>query len=144
MFLLDVVLGLLMGKKKSTFSPEAIVDQFFIGLKKILQSLIILLICSVLLCILLGYLIDRTLNLLDNQNLHLSNSIILLIVLIVVDLALIFWSLQKINEKPQTQVKEETRPKTSGSPIESAVAALIFDYVKERESKRVEEVREKL
>ena len=144
MFLLDILFGLLMGKKKSSFSPEAIVDQFFIGLKKILRSLIILLICSVLLCILLGYLIDRTLNLLDNQNLHLSNSIILLIVLIIVDLALIFWSLQKINDKPQHQPQTDARPKSSGSPIESAVAALIFDYVKERESKRDEEVRERL
>lgn len=138
MFIFDIILGLLMGKKKSSFSPEAIVEQFFIGFKKILQSLVILLICSVLLCVLLGYLIDRTLNLLDGQNLHFSNSIILLIVLIMIDLFMIYWSFQKLNDKPQI-ISHETPVRASGSPIESALAALIFDFVRERETKRTEE-----
>lgn len=137
MVLLDIILGLIMGKKKSSFSPEVIVDQVFEGLKKILQSLIVLLICSVLFCVLLGYLIDRTLTLLDTQNLHFSNSIILLLVLIIIDTAVIMWSLKKFNDKPHVH-KEESRAKSANSPIESAVAALIFDYVKEREAKRTE------
>lgn len=136
MFLLDIILKLLMGKKKSSYSPEVMVEQLIMGLKKILRSLIILLICSVFFCILLGYLVDRTLSLLDSGNLHFSNSIIFLMMLLFIDLAVIIWSLQKINERPTTLVKEERSRSTPSSPLESAVAALIFDFVREREEKR--------
>lgn len=137
MVLLDMIFGLFTGNRQSSFSPEALVDQFFNSLKKILQSLIILIICSVLLCVLLGYLIDRCLTLLDAQNFHLSNSIIFLLVFIVLDLGMIFWSLRKVIDKPAEAPKKEAAP--SGGHVEAAIAALIFDFVKEREARREEE-----
>lgn len=131
-----MILSFFMGRKDSSFSPEAIIDQVFNSFKKILQSLIILIICSILFCILAGNLINRSLDLMDNQNLHFSNSIILLLVLLVVDTLVIVWSLRKVVDKPQSQQAQKQSTSASSSPIESAVAALIFDFVKERESKR--------
>lgn len=143
MVLLDMIFGLFTGNRQSSFSPEALVDQFFNSLKKILQSLIILIICSILLCVLMGYLIDRCLSLLDAQNFHFSNSIIFLLILIVIDFGMIFWSLRKVIDKPEEPQKKESNTASSTGHVEAAIAALIFDFVKEREANRNLEVKSK-
>ncbi len=91
----------------------------------------------------MGYLIDRCLSLLDAQDFHLSNSIIFLLVLIVVDFGMIFWSLRKVIDKPEELQKKEVSQASSTGHVEAALAALIFDFVKEREENRNQEGKSK-
>lgn len=127
-----------MNQNQSRMNPSEIGHQILFQITKILKSLIILFIGSVLFCLLMSYLIERILLLMDEGNLHFSNSIIFLIVLIFLNLLTIAWALkiatakESMNNRDNSQVQQPP----STSPIETAVAALIFDFIKDQEKKR--------
>lgn len=135
---LDIFLKIFMNQNQSRMNPSEIGHQILFQITKILKSLIILFIGSVLFCLLMSYLIERILLLMDEGNLHFSNSIIFLIVLIFLNLLTIAWALkiatakESMNNRDNSQVQQPP----STSPIETAVAALIFDFIKDQEKKR--------
>lgn len=132
-------MNLLTGQSQGMINPAEIGNQILLQLKKILKSLIILFIGSVLFCLFTGYLIDRTLSLLDEGSFRFTNSIILLLVLITVNLVVIVMALKKATAKEIPSVKEtalQVNPAPTTSPLEAAIAALIFDFIKEREKSR--------
>ena len=109
-----------------------------------LQSLIILMVGSIIFCMLIGHLITRTLDLLDQGGFYFSNSIIFLLVLMVIDLGIIIFVLNKTvkeDENEMAKQQQESAPK-GASPIESAIAALIIDFVRQRQENREKETHE--
>jgi F0F1-type ATP synthase assembly protein I len=125
-------------------NPAEISKQILSQLKKTLKSLIILFICSVIFCLLMGYLIDRTLTQMDAGPFALTNSIIFLLILITINLAVIVWSLKKASAKEEV-MSRDVQPivKSTDSPLETAIAALILNFIKEREESRAKEHSEK-
>ncbi len=137
MNLLDIILKIFMGHNQSSMNPSEIGNQILLQLKKILKSLIILFIGSVLFCLLMSYLIERILFLMDQGNLHFSNSIIFLLALISLNLITIAWALKIATAKDGSSKESTQQPAVpTTSPIETAVAALIFDFIKDQERKR--------
>jgi F0F1-type ATP synthase assembly protein I len=133
--LLKIVLGASGGN--SMPNPVEISKQILSQVKKILKSLIILFICSVIFCLLMGYLVDRILNQMDLGSFVFTNSIVFLLVLIAINLVIIAWSLKKASAKEESAPRPEYNDmRSSDSPIETAIAALILDFIKERESAR--------
>lgn len=127
----------LFGQNSMSMNPVDIGQQIIAQLKKILMSLIILFICCVVFCLLMGYLVDRILTLMDQGTFYFSNSIIFLLILIVINIGTIVWALRKASAKEENSSKEKNQELIPmNSPLESAVAALIFDFIKERETKR--------
>jgi len=132
--LIKVFLGASGGNSSGMASPVEISKQILAQLKSVLKSLIVVLICSVVFCLLMGYLIDRTLTQLDAGAFEITNSIVFLLVLIAIDLVVMIMSLKKAAAKDETSVKEvQPVVRNSDSPIETAIAALILNFIKERE-----------
>jgi len=139
MNIMELLLKFLMGAGGGVNMPNPveISKQILFQIKKILKSLIILFICAVIFCLLLGYLIDRTLTQMDAGSVEFTNSIIFLIVLIVINLIVMAWALKKASEKDEAPVKEpRAEIPNPASPLETAVAALILNFIKERELTR--------
>lgn len=138
MAFIDLLIKIFMGQTQKNFDPAEIGQQILKQIKKMLQSLIILAVASVIFCMLVGHLISRSLDLLDSGGFIFSNSIILLLVLSVVDLIVIAYVLKKtIEEDEKENSKANQTPQASGpSPLEGAIAALIIDFVKQREHSR--------
>lgn len=137
MMLVELFMNFFLKQTQKNFDPVEIGKQILIQVKKLLQSLIILLVASVIFCMLVGHLITRTLDLLDNGGFYFSNSVILLLILTVIDLIVIVYVLKKTTKEDQDQEKETPQPpRSSFSPIEGAIAALIIDFVKQREVNR--------
>lgn len=138
MNLIELFINFFLKQSQKAFDPAEIGRQILLQIKKILQSLIILLVGSVIFCMLIGHLIARTLDLLDKGEFYFSNSVILLLVLTLIDLAVIIYVLKKtMKEAPEEAPKQDQS--SSGntiSPIEGAVAALIIDFIKQREVSR--------
>ena len=140
-FLMKIFLGASGGNGGGMANPVEISKQILAQLKSVLKSLIVVLICSVVFCLLMGYLIDRTLTQLDAGAFEITNSIIFLVVLIVIDLIVMILSLKKASAKDEAPVKEiQPVPRSSDSPIETAIAALILTFIKERETAKSNEV----
>lgn len=139
MNILDVLLKIILGATNggnSLSNAAEVTKQILAQLKNVLKSLITLFICSVIFCLLTGYLIDRTLTQIDSGPFVFTNSIIFLLVLIVVNLIVMAWALKRASEKDQPASKEIcSGSRNDGSPLETAIAALIFSYIKEREAK---------
>jgi|GEM_PF-2786978 len=131
---IEMIMKLLVSHGQQVFDPKEIGHQILSVLRKILKSLIILLIGSVIFCLLMGYLIDRLLGQLDQGSFALTPSISLLIVLIVMDAFILRSALRKVVEDKESEV--ETQTSSTTSPVEMALAALILDFVKERENNR--------
>ena len=135
--LLKMFLSASSGNSGGMVSPVEISKQILAQLKSVLKSLIVVMICSVVFCLLMGYLIDRTLTQLDAGAFEITNSIVFLLVLIGIDLIVMIVSLKKAAAKDEAPVKEvQPAPRSSESPIETAVAALILNFIKEREQAR--------
>lgn len=113
-------------------NPAEFANQILGQIKKILRSLIILLIGSVLFCLIMGYLIDRVLTQMDLGAFSLTSSIIFLIVILCLDLAVILWSLKKISDSDEPK-KDITVQPPQDSVLETALAALILSFVNERQ-----------
>lgn len=140
MIFFEMLFNLFLRQTQKSFDPAEISRQILTQVKKMLQSLIILLVGSVIFCMLIGHLITRTLDLLDQGGFHFSNSIILLLVLVIIDLAIIVYVLNKTIKEDQAEAAREIPQASSSasSPIESAIAALIIDFVRQREVSREE------
>lgn len=137
-FLFKIILGA-MGPGSAVSSAAEISNHIFDQLKKVLKSLIVLFICSVIFCLLMGYLIDRVLTQIDSDVFVFTNSIIFLLVLIIVNLIAMAWALKKASRKDEPVLKEvEKKLSSEVSPLETAVAALILSFIKDRESKKTE------
>lgn len=138
MNLLELFMKLFLGQGQAStmINPAEIGNQILGQLKKILKSLMILTICVVIFCLLMGYLIDRVLTQMDLGAFQFTNSIIFLLVLIGINLVVMAASLKKAEAKEEVEKERLPAPTRMESPLETAIAALIFDYVKERETKR--------
>lgn len=149
MILFDLIFNLFFSsffkQTQKNFDPVEIGRQILTQVKKMLQSLIILMVGSIIFCMLIGHLITRTLDLLDQGGFYFSNSIILLLVLMVIDLAIIIYVLNKTikEDENETAKNQQDQIPQGASPIESAIAALIIDFVKQRQETREKEVHEK-
>ena len=124
-----------LSQSLSFLGPNAIIDQIFERLHKILKTLIILVVCTAMSCVTLAYLIDRFLNQLDAGEFTVTRSIILLVLLLIgfsLTLALTFKSLTR----KEAEARKRQEIQRTESALEAALAALVMDYVKEREEKR--------
>lgn len=134
---LKLLLGAIGGN--GIASPVEISKQILAQFKKALKSLIILFIGTVSFCILIGYLIDRALTQLDAGSFVITNSIIFLLSLLAINLLVIFWALNKASSKDDTSIHEiKTEVRRTDSAMETAIAALILNFIKEREVKHGE------
>lgn len=113
--------------------PTALsVEQLNSTIQRLLKYVIALLISAVLLVIITTFLIDRTLDQLDQKIFALSPSMILLLILLAINVAvLIALFMQGGKEKTSTAPMPAAQ-----SPLEHAVSILILDLVKEREVQR--------
>jgi high-affinity Fe2+/Pb2+ permease len=128
----DLLLKLIGGNSLGG-NPAEFANQILGQIKKILRSLIILLIGSVLFCLIMGYLIDRVLTQMDLGAFSLTSSIVFLIVILCLDLAVILWSLKKISDSDEPK-KEITFQPPQDSVLETAIAALILSFVNDRQA----------
>lgn len=145
MILFDLIFNLFFNsffkQTQKNFDPVEIGRQILTQVKKMLQSLIILMVGSIIFCMLIGHLITRTLDLLDQGGFYFSNSIIFLLILMIIDLGIIIFVLNKTikeDENEMAKQQQESAPKGT-SPIESAIAALIIDFVRQRQENREKE-----
>lgn len=140
MSILDFIFKLFMGQAPKAFDPAEIGQQILAEIKKMLQSLIVLTVLSVVFCILTAHFITRTLDLLDKGNFYFSHSILLLLALMVIDLFAIAYVLKKATQEENQQTSRNNQRISSNesttSPLEGAIAALIIDFVKQREVAR--------
>ena len=125
----------LLSQSLSFLSPTAIIDQLFERFQKVLKTLIILAVCTVMSCVTLAYLIDRFLNQLDAGEFVVTRSIILLVLLLIGFSLTLTFTLKSLNRKEAEARKRQDLQRTE-SALEAALAALVMDYVKEREEKR--------
>ena len=124
-----------LSQSLSFLSPTAIIDQLFERFQKVLKTLIILAVCTVMSCVTLAYLIDRFLNQLDAGEFVVTRSIILLVLLLIGFSLTLTFTLKSLNRKEAEARKRQDLQRTE-SALEAALAALVMDYVKEREEKR--------
>ncbi len=138
MMLMELIINFFLKQTQKAFDPAEFGKQILVQVKKMLQSIIILLVASVIFCMLVGHLITRTLDLLDNGGFIFSNSVILLLILTFIDLAIIIFVLKKTTQDDPEDIPKEAPPQSGYkiSPIEGAIAALIIDFVKQREVNR--------
>lgn len=129
----DLLLKLIGGNSLGG-NPAEFANQILSQVKKILKSLIILLIGSVLFCLIMGYLIDRVLTQMDLGSFELTSSIIFLIVLLCIDLAVIIWSLKKISDTEEVKKEMAVQAPQQDSVLETAIAALILSFVNDRQT----------
>ena len=129
----DLLLKLIGGNSLGG-NPAEFANQILNQVKKILKSLIILLIGSVLFCLIMGYLIDRVLTQMDLGSFELTSSIIFLIVLLCIDLAVILWSLKKISDSEEVKKEMTVQAHQQDSVLETAIAALILSFVNDRQT----------
>ena len=138
MNLLELFIKMFLGQGQAStmINPAEVGNQILGQLKKILKSLMILTICVVIFCLLMGYLIDRVLTQMDSGAFQFTNSIIFLLILILINVIVMAASLKKAEAKEEVEKERLPVAARTESPLETAIAALIFDYVKERETKR--------
>ncbi|HXH31805.1 MAG TPA: hypothetical protein VNJ01_13415 [Bacteriovoracaceae bacterium] len=111
-----------------------IATQVLSHLRKLLRTLVILLITSVTLCVLLGYLIDRVLTQIDTGSFAVTNSINFLCGLVVANVLAVVWALRSSAPRDRQAVRIESRETGhQTSPIETAVAAFILSFIKDRD-----------
>ena len=128
-------LSTFLSQSLSFLSPTAIIDQIFERFQKVLKTLIVLVICTIMSCVTLAYLIDRFLNQLDTGEFALTRSIILLVVLLMGLSITIILTLKNLTQK-EAEIRKRQVTQRTESALEAALAALVLDYVKEREEKR--------
>ena len=128
----DILLKLIGGNSLGS-NPAEFANQILSQVKKILRSLIILLIGSVLFCLIMGYLIDRVLTQMDLGAFSLTSSIIFLIMILCLDLVVILWSLKKISDSDEPKKEIAVQP-PQDSVLETAIAALILSFVNDRQA----------
>ncbi len=128
-------LSTFLSQSLSFLSPTAIIDQLFERFQKFIKTLIILVICTAMSCVTLAYLIDRFLNQLDAGEFVITRSIILLVILLIGFSLTLTFTLKSFNRKEAETRKIQELQRTE-SALEAALAALVLDYVKEREEKR--------
>ncbi|MES2526704.1 MAG: hypothetical protein V4598_06435 [Bdellovibrionota bacterium] len=128
-------LSTFLSQSLSFLSPNALIDQIFERFQKVLKTLIILFICTIMSCVTLAYLIDRFLNQLDAGEFVLSRSIILLVLLLIGFCVTLTLTLKSLNRK-QAEARKSQELQRTESALEAALAALVLDFVKEREEKR--------
>ena len=128
-------LSTFLSQSLSFLSPTAIIDQIFERFQKVLKTLIVLVICTIMSCVTLAYLIDRFLNQLDTGEFALTRSIILLVVLLMGLSLTIILTLKNLTQK-EAEIRKRQVTQRTESALEAALAALVLDYVKEREEKR--------
>ena len=128
-------LSTFLSQSLSFLSPTAIIDQLFERFQKIIKTLIILVVSTVMSCVTLAYLIDRFLNQLDAGEFVVTRSIILLVLLLIGFSLTLTLTLKSFTRKEAETRKRQELQRTE-SALEAALAALVMDYVKEREEKR--------
>ncbi len=119
----------------SFLSPTTIIDQLMERLKKILKTLIVLFICTIMSCITLAYLIDRFLTQLDAGEFALTRSMVVLFIMFFGLIATLILTLKNLTSK-DNEAKKIQEFKRTETALEAALAALVMSYVSEREEKR--------
>ncbi len=128
-------LSTFLSQSLSFLSPTAIIDQIFERFQKVLKTLIILIVCTAMSCVTLAYLIDRFLNQLDAGEFVITRSIILLVILLTGFTLTLVFAFKDLSRK-EAEVRKLQQVQRTESALEAALAALVLDYVKEREEKR--------
>lgn len=115
-------------------SPTAIIDQVMERFQRALKNLILIAISGAMGCVTMAYFIDRLLNQLDAGEFSLTRSMILLLFLLIVFTGVLVFNFRGLGRK-EAETRRAHEIQRTESALETALAALIMSYVKEREEK---------
>ncbi len=118
----------------SFLAPNALIDQLMERFQNVLKSLIFIGISAAMSCVTLAYMIDRLLNQLDAGDFVFTRSLTLLLVLFCVFVGILIFHFQQLSKK-EANIRKSKEQERTESALETALAALIMSYVKEREEK---------
>lgn len=118
----------------SFLTPNTLIDQLMERFQGILKSLILIAISGAMGCVTLAYFIDRLLNQLDAGVFVFTRSMTLLLVLLAVFSGILIYNFRRLSRQ-DVEAKKKQEVERAETALETAVAALIMSYAKEREEK---------